>query len=506
MKISKKILIAAILLAAAGGGSYAAYSYFGSIAANAPQNNYFTVGKTSLVQTVAADGQVKAASDISLSFERGGKIASVGVQTGQTVRRGQTLASLDTSDLAIQLGLAQNALDGANLKLNQLTSASNVPADGSTEIQTAINNSWETSADKIKEAYITADGVMGTSIDQFFFAPKSGNPVFGITVTQGNSIYTISAPIDTSSKLEEDRREITNSMAKWEKDSASIDQDNIDNAQSDAENTLRQIQSLLTDLAAVVNSYNPANAGDSAFYGSYKSTVQNSRAAIDSTLAGILSAKQAYNSSKASANPDDIKMQEIAVANANDQLQSIRNQINKSSIYSPIDGIISAQNAKVGQTAAAGVPLIDVLSDSNLQIDVYLPESDIVKIKIGQSATVTLDPFGSQTFAAHVIAIDPESQGTGTSQSYKTTLQFDRSDNRIKPGMTANINIETAQRNGVIAIPAGSIIKDNGNEFVMVRTGGQTSEKREIATGITGSDNYVEVVNGLKEGETIINY
>ena len=73
MKISKKILIAAALLLAVAGSSYAAYSYFGSTAANQPQNNYFTAKKTSLVQTVTADGQVKAASDISLSFERGGK-------------------------------------------------------------------------------------------------------------------------------------------------------------------------------------------------------------------------------------------------------------------------------------------------------------------------------------------------------------------------------------------------------------------------------------------------
>jgi HlyD family secretion protein len=505
MKISKKIMIGAIILAAAGGGSYEAYSYFGSVSANQPQNGYLIVKKTDLTQTVNAEGQIKAANNISLSFERGGEIAFENVQTGQTVRRGQTLARLDTSDLTIQLGLAQNALDNANIKLNQLTSARDASADESTEIQTAINNGRENAANKIKAAYIAADGIMGTSIDQFFWAPND-NPIFGLKATKENSIYIINAPIDTSSKLNQERRKITVSMDKWEKDSATIDQENIDIAQNDAESTLELIQSLLTDLAAVVNSYNPANAADSAFYGSYKSIVQNARAATDSTLAGIISAKQTYNSSKASANPDDIKIQKIAVSNAENQLKSIQNQIIKSSIYSPIDGIVSAQNAKVGQTASAGIPLIDIISDANLQIDVYLPESDVAKAKIGQIAAVTVDAFGDQQFKAHVVAIDPESQKPGTTQGYKTTLQFDQNNNQLKPGMTANASIETAQKSLVVAIPANSIIKDNGDEFVMVETDNQGNEKRKITTGITGSDNYVEVVDGLKEGETIINY
>ena len=512
MKTSKKIIFSAIILIALAGAGSIAYLYLGRADASQQPVNYVAVKRTDLTQTVTASGQVKAASDISLSFQRPGVVAADNIDVGQAVRQGQVLASLDTSDLDIQLRSAQSALAAANLKLDQLENATDAAAP-STEIQTSINNSWESSANKIKEAYITADGVMGTSIDQFYDEPKSDNPIFGLTITEQNSTaqgpvnttYTISAPIDTSFQLNKERRDITIAMEKWQDDINGLDQSNIDVAQSDAENSLAQIQNLLTGLADFINSYNPANAGDNQVYGSYKATVQNARASIDSTLAGILGAKQAYNSSKASANPDDIKLQEIAVINAQNQIDAIQNEIARSSILSPIDGLVSVSNVKTGQTAAAGVPLVGVFTNSNLQIDVYLPESDVAKVKAGQAATVTLDAFPGQTFKAHVIGIDPES-AQNAEQGYKTTLQFDQNDSAIKPGMTANVSIQTGQKNGVLAIPAGSVIQKDGDSFVMVKAADKNGAMQKVTTGITGADGNVEVTSGLDEGEMIINY
>jgi len=514
MKTSKKIMLGAATLIVIAGSATVAYLYLGRAAASQQPVNYVAVKKTDLTQTVTASGQVKAANDISLSFQRAGVVVADNVKVGQTVRQGQVLASLDTSDLDIQLRSAQSALETANLKLDQFLNATDAGAGPSTEIQTSINNSWESSANKIKEAYITTDGIMGASIDQFFGEPKSDNPIFGLTITGQNSTaqglisttYTINAPIDTSFELNKERRDITIAMKKWQDDISGLDQSNIDVAQSDAENSLAQIQSLLTGLASFINSYNPANAGDNQVYGSYKSIVQNARANIDSTLAGILGAKQAYNSSKASANPDDIKIQEIAVASAQNQIDAIQNEIAKSSIYSPIGGTVSVSNVKIGQTASAGVSLIGVFTNSNLQIDIYLPESDIAKVKTGQTATVTLDAFGGQTFGARVVGIDPESTESAAAQGYKTTLQLDQHSNVIKPGMTANAVILTGQKNGVIAIPAQSVIQENGESFVMIKASGNNDQAQKITTGITGSDGYVEVTSGLKEGEMIINY
>ena len=505
MKTNRKILLVAVLAIAAVSGTIA-YQRLASASAIQPQADTAVAKISDLSETVSASGHVKATSDVSLSFERSGKIAGVAAQVGQTVSRGQVLASLDTTDLKIQLDLAQNALDSANLKLDQLKNAAASGGSGATQIQTAINNSRENQINKIKEAYIAADGILGSSIDQFFDEPKSNKPLFGMTVTQGVSTYLVSAPYETSVRLNKERYDITASIVKWSSDLVGLNEANIDSAQSDAENSLGQLQTLLTDLAAFMNSYKSDNGSDNLFYNSYKLTVQNARTAIDSTLAGILSAKQAYNSSRASVNPDEIKAQEIAVSNSQIQIKSIQNQIAKSSIVSPISGVIGTQNAKIGETAAVGVPLINVFSDSRLQIDIFLPESDIAKIKVGQVASVMLDAFDGKTFSAHVIGVDPEAQKTAGAQSYKVTLQFDQADSNIKPGMTANANIETNHKSGVIAIPATAIVKKDGKNFVIVKTDRQGNEEREITTGITDQNGTVEVTGGLKGGETIINY
>jgi multidrug efflux pump subunit AcrA (membrane-fusion protein) len=194
MKISKKNLFTATLSIVIVCGAAAVYIYFGRANASQQPVDYATAKKADLTETVTAGGQVKAENDISLSFEHGGKIANTSVKIGQAVRLGQALASLDTSDLEIQLRLAQNSLDGARIKLNQLENATDSAAGGSTEIKTAIDNSLENAANKIKESYIAADGIMGSSIDQFFSQPKSDHPIFGLTVSQGNSVYMINAP------------------------------------------------------------------------------------------------------------------------------------------------------------------------------------------------------------------------------------------------------------------------------------------------------------------------
>ena len=93
MKTSNKIMLGAALIVIAGGATIA-YLYLGRAATSQQPANYIAAKKTDLTQTVTASGQVKAASDISLSFQRAGVIVADNIKVGQTVRQGQVLASL----------------------------------------------------------------------------------------------------------------------------------------------------------------------------------------------------------------------------------------------------------------------------------------------------------------------------------------------------------------------------------------------------------------------------
>lgn len=396
--------------------------------------------------------------------------------------------------------------------MNQLKNAQSPDASHLTEIRAAIEAARENNLNKLKEAYITADGILGSSIDQFYNEPDSNNPAFGMIVNvplttslaQGAIVYQIKAPVEESFKLNDQRRAISISMKKWNAD-LQLGAQNLENAQNDAEICLRQIQDLLTEIAGVMNSFSSDNNSINQVYSNYKSVIQTARTNINAALSGVLAAKHAYNSSIANVNPDDIKNAQIAFDNAQNQIESIKNQIAKSSIYAPINGVISKNDAKVGQTAVAGVPLIEIISDSYLQIETLLAQSDIVKIKTGQSAKVIVDALPQEVLAATVVSIDPAPQLINGAPSYKTTLQFNTKNSKLKPGMSVNVSIAVDKKNNILAVPARAIIKKDGKEFVMIADGGSGLE-RQIITGIADKDGNVEVVSGLKEGEKIINY
>jgi multidrug efflux pump subunit AcrA (membrane-fusion protein) len=134
-----------------------------------------------------------------------------------------------------------------------------------------------------------------------------------------------------------------------------------------------------------------------------------------------------------------------------------------------------------------------------------VPEADIAKIKIGDSAKVTLDAYGSDTyFPARVTKIDPAETMVEGVATYKAILQFAENDQRIRSGMTANMDIETAKKEGVLVVPQRAVIrKIDGSYRVQIFKDEQTSEERTVAVGLRGSDGNIEVVSGLSEGEKI---
>jgi HlyD family secretion protein len=161
---------------------------------------------------------------------------------------------------------------------------------------------------------------------------------------------------------------------------------------------------------------------------------------------------------------------------------------------------------KVGEIVTPNITVISVISNGNFQVDVNIPEADIAKIKVGDSANITLDAYGSDViFPAHVVSIDPGETMIEGVATYKTTLDFDKKEDRVKSGMTANIDILTAQSNNTLYIPQRDLITDNTGKYVLIDTGLAQPEKKMVQVGIKGSDGNIEIISGLNEGNKIIN-
>ena len=167
-------------------------------------------------------------------------------------------------------------------------------------------------------------------------------------------------------------------------------------------------------------------------------------------------------------------------------------------------------DVKVGETfllfPSATTPTIGLIGNNGYKIEVYVPETDIGKIGLGNVADVTLDAYGPATiFPATVSLIDPAETVQDGISTYKVTLHFSQNDPRIKAGLTANVTIITATSSQVLAIPESAVIQKGNDSFVLVKEASGFTQK-QIQTGIKSADGYVEAVSGLEDGDAVASF
>jgi RND family efflux transporter MFP subunit len=202
--------------------------------------------------------------------------------------------------------------------------------------------------------------------------------------------------------------------------------------------------------------------------------------------------------------PETINAQIATVEQMKANVLSITADLQKTILRAPIDGIITVQDAKEGQIVTVGVPVVSIISKDKLLIEAYIPEADIAKITLGDSASVTLDAYGDTVkFTARAMSVDPAETMIEGVATYKMKFQFNENDEKIKSGMTANIDIRTAKHDAVLSLPQRVLIRKDAGTFVQVLENEKIKEI-PVQAGLRGSDGNTEITSGLTEGEKVV--
>jgi len=184
--------------------------------------------------------------------------------------------------------------------------------------------------------------------------------------------------------------------------------------------------------------------------------------------------------------------------------------LNRATLISPVNGIITEVNNKPGEILGTGVikETFSRVMSLDMIIQSQVPESDIVKVKLGQHASVTFDALTPEDiFDAEIIEINPASTNVQGVVYYNIKLKLNTLDIRVKPGMSLNVDIRTAEKNEVIMIPSRAIkIEENKKYVEILKVDGITTEKVFIETGLEGDDGMIEAKSGLKGGEKVVTF
>ena len=304
----------------------------------------------------------------------------------------------------------------------------------------------------------------------------------------------------------------------------------------------------------------------------YAEDVSQSEAMLSSAQARLASAKGAWETQQPKhkrlkalfeqklLSPGEMEAADQEYQNASSEYEAAKQEVSRSKaalnasrdryaktvFRSPIDGTVTGLNVEQGEIVITGTmnnPGTRILSvgDMNRMLaKANVDETDVIDLKVGQKANITVDAFPDSTFPAHVSEI-AHSASTGTTSSsgetdFEVKVLFDNKVPRMRPGMTADVAIETAAKDSVLAVPIQAVVtrsaedlkkidfkkprksdkaeapavatdpehkgkvKDKTGVFVLVN--GKT-EFREVTTGIA-SETDIQVTGDLKPGESVI--
>lgn len=209
---------------------------------------------------------------------------------------------------------------------------------------------------------------------------------------------------------------------------------------------------------------------------------------------------------------DDLKPEEKAIYKATVRkykaaLNSAGQQLAKTRMYSPMEGIITAVDVEEGEIATLNSAIITVMKEGALEIEANVPEADIAKVIVGQNVKITFDALSlNDVFSGKISFIYPASTVIQDVVFYKVKIQSDSVDPRLKPGMSCDTDINTFEKTGVIIIPSRAVKKDGTQNYVDILKEGNITERKNVEIGTEGDDGLVEIKSGLKEGDNVVTF
>lgn len=424
---------------------------------------------------------------------------------------------------------AEQTLDDARLNVNVVNDKARID----------LENVYDDVQNSLENAYNDADVALNQDIDPLF---DEGSDYDYLVFNTADSDIKINIERQKSSikRAVDDIRAISQTIT--------TDQSTMDSSLITTKSKLSQVQSFLISLDLALedntglsqtteNTYrgyintaranvNTAiatiNAQQQAISGqktTNTSNIQAANTAVNTAQKSLEIAKKELELKSAPASTEAIKTQEARirqaqanvssararVAQAAADAQGMRADLEKTVLRAPFAGVVTKVDIKKGEIALANEPAITIISEANYEIEAFIPEVDISKVAPGKEADIVLDAYGeSVIFKGTISSVDLSETVLEGVATYKIVVQFLEKDERIKSGMTADVDIVVNHKENVLVVPQSAVYMKDGARMVKVWKNEKEIEERKVEIGIRSIDGTIEILSGLNEGEKIV--
>lgn len=195
-----------------------------------------------------------------------------------------------------------------------------------------------------------------------------------------------------------------------------------------------------------------------------------------------------------------VTLAEADVLRAKAALETSRERLARTRIYAPMSGLVKERRISAGDYVLNSSPLFQLIKVDSLKLNFTVGEKDAAALKTGQKITFSVDAFPERTFEGRVSMLYPHVEER--TRTLQAEALVPNKGHLLKPGLFARVTIQTdAPRKALIA-PSNALLYD-GNIIRVFIADGDIARERVVKAGITYGD-YVEIVEGLKEGEQIV--
>ena len=230
---------------------------------------------------------------------------------------------------------------------------------------------------------------------------------------------------------------------------------------------------------------------------------------------GLVSADE-YESAKLSY---DKALQ--TVVSQKEQLTKAQTNLGYATITSPIDGVVLSKAVEEGQTVAASFntpELFSIAKDlKDMRVIADIDEADIGEVKEGENVKFTVDAFPNDTFEGVVTQVRQEATTTNNVVTYEVVISAPNADLKLKPGLTANVTIFTAEKNNVLSVPSKALrytptvetigkkykIQDCNGKNKVWTLEGNVLKAHAVKIGISDGS-HTEIISGISNGVQVI--
>jgi HlyD family secretion protein len=404
-----------------------------------------TADRGTVTSVVSGTGSLLPAGRMNVSFKQAGVLTEVDVRVGDKVTSGQVLARIDSSTQQAALAQAQASL--ASAQANLQATQSPLTAAQVAQLQHQLSNAQQNYNDTVASVNAT-------------------NQADAATVASDQA--KVNADCPNGAQCSQEQAQLANDKTKQNMDAIS--------GQSRINSASQQITSARDNLAV-----------------------------------------------QSQVKPNSLASSQAQVASAQAQVQTAQLALNQTTLTAPTSGVVVSINGVPGESATGGTAQAPgslapqpsssgtgsgasafMVIDDNSSFVAVMPfaETDAARLAANQTVAFTFDAIPNLTISGHVLSISPSATVVSNVVDYYVSFVLNRTDPRLREGMTANASVTVAQADSAVRVPNAAVRTTGGTTMVTVLSKGQ-QVATEVITGVVG-DTYTEIKAGLNEGDIVV--